>query len=70
MAAETIKLKHPFEFEGKTVSSVEFKTRLKAKDILASEAEMKARGADESGALSQTFYMVLSGYGLNPGCIG
>jgi len=66
MATETIALKHPYEFEGKTIDKVVFKTRLKAKDILASEVEMSARGADGSGALSQTFYLVCRATGLTP----
>ena len=41
---ETIELKHPFEFEGEKIEKVYFKKRMKAKDILASEAEMRARG--------------------------
>lgn len=41
---EKITLKHPFEFEGKKIETVDFKASLKGKDLLGAEAEMKAQG--------------------------
>jgi len=63
---ETIELKHPFEFEGEKIEKVYFKKRMKAKDILASEAEMRARGGLQPGSVSQTFYLVCRAANLSP----
>lgn len=66
METERVALKKPFEFEGKQIDTVEFKTRMKAKDILASEQEMRARGVGDPGPISQTFYLVARAASLPP----
>lgn len=50
--SEPIKLKHPFEFGGKTISEVSFR-RLKAKDmrLLAELEAMDGEGGKEGGAV-------------------
>jgi hypothetical protein len=63
---ETITLKHPFEYEGKTIETVDFNGRLKTKDLLTCEAEMAARGIVSPGPATQTLYIISSATGLEP----
>lgn len=59
-----ITLKHPFEFEGKKVETVDFKDRLKGKDLLAAEAEMKAQGIASPTDAERTVYMAARAMGM------
>ncbi len=66
MADKETKLKHPFDFEEKKIEAVTFKERLKANDLLASEAEMQARNIVNPGQATHTFYLVSRATGLEP----
>lgn len=54
---EKITLKHPFDFEGKKIETVDFKGRLKGKDLLAAETEMKAQGITAPGDAERTMFL-------------
>ncbi len=56
--SKRITLKHPFEFEDKTIETVDFKTRLKGKDLLAAESEMKAQGIAAPTDAERTMFIV------------
>ncbi len=58
-----IQIKHPFEFEGKTVETVDFKDRLKGKDLLAAESEMKAQGITAPGDAERTMFLAARAMG-------
>jgi hypothetical protein len=55
---DEIALDYPFEFEGKTLEKVNFRTRLKGKDLLAVESEMKAQGILSPGDAERTMFIV------------
>jgi hypothetical protein len=52
-----IGLKHPIEFDGKTIDLVTFR-RGKAADILESELDMQDHGLTAPGDATRTMYMV------------
>lgn len=66
MADNTVTLKTPLEHEDKIIESVTINDQLKAKDLLAAEAEMMARGITAPGSATQTLYIAAQATGLDP----
>ncbi len=58
-----ITLKHPFKFEGETLKSLTLKDRLKGGDLLAVEAEMKAKGIVNSTEVERNMFMAARAIG-------
>lgn len=57
MPEKTIKLKHPFTFEGEKIKEVTWR-RLKGEDLIKSEEEMMATGLVAPGDATRTLYLV------------
>ncbi|MCP4747302.1 MAG: phage tail assembly protein [Desulfobacteraceae bacterium] len=61
--AEKIKLKHPFEWDGKKIETVTWR-RPKGKDIVESERDMQDRGILAPGDGTRTLFVVARIVGL------